>query len=151
MEQFSAEVTQTGSKVSILLPFDPNVTWGEKERHHVRGEVDGYAFRGPLAFESGKYILVLGAAWRRDTGIQVGDVVKVTLSPEGPQMDNLPEDVVAALQADDHARVFFESLATFYRKGYLRWIQGARQPEMRTARIAEMMQLLKSGKKQREK
>jgi len=40
-------------------------------------------------------------------------------------------------------------LATFYRNGYLRWIGGVKRPETRSARIAEMLSLLKAGKKQR--
>ena len=62
---------------------------------------------------------------------------------------DLPADVTAALQKDPQARAFFESLATFYRKGYLRWIQGARKAETREARINELVRLLQSGKKQR--
>jgi ATPase subunit of ABC transporter with duplicated ATPase domains len=41
------------------------------------------------------------------------------------------------------------SLATFYRNGYIRWIESARRPETRQARITEMIGLLKAGKKQR--
>ena len=73
----------------------------------------------------------------------------MTLEPEGPQADALAGDVVAALDAEPEARGFFAGLATFYRKGYLRWIDGARRPEVRSARIAEMVALLKAGKKQR--
>jgi hypothetical protein len=36
-----------------------------------------------------------------------------------------------------------------YRNGYLRWIEGAKRPETRSARIAETLGLLKAGKKQR--
>lgn len=47
------------------------------------------------------------------------------------------------------AKAFFEGLATFYRNGYLRWIEGAKRPETRSARIVEVLGLLKAGKKQR--
>jgi uncharacterized protein YdeI (YjbR/CyaY-like superfamily) len=71
------------------------------------------------------------------------------LSPEGPQADTLAPDILAALENEPEARAFFESLATFYRNGYLRWIEGAKRPETRSARIAEMLSLLKASKKQR--
>jgi uncharacterized protein YdeI (YjbR/CyaY-like superfamily) len=97
-----------------------------------------------------RYFLPLGPVWRRDNGLEAGAEVEVELTPEGPQTDALAPDLLAALESEPEARAFFESLATFYRKGYLRWIEGAaRRPEIRSARIAELMSLLKAGKKQR--
>jgi uncharacterized protein YdeI (YjbR/CyaY-like superfamily) len=45
--------------------------------------------------------------------------------------------------------IALERLATFYRNGYIPWIESAKRPETRSARIAEMLSLLKAGKKQR--
>jgi uncharacterized protein YdeI (YjbR/CyaY-like superfamily) len=75
--------------------------------------------------------------------------VDVVLSPEGPQAEGLPTDVAGALDAEPQAKVFFESLATFYRNTYIKWIESARRPETRAARISEMVNLLKAGKKQK--
>ena len=59
-------------------------------------------------------------------------------------------DIVAALEKEPAARAFFHSLATFYRKAYLRWVDATtRRPDVRAARIDEMVELLKAGKKQR--
>jgi uncharacterized protein YdeI (YjbR/CyaY-like superfamily) len=58
-------------------------------------------------------------------------------------------DVVSALDAEPQAKAFFESLATFYRNTYIKWIEGAKRPETRAARIKEMIDLLKAGKKQK--
>ena len=55
----------------------------------------------------------------------------------------------AGRASEPEARAFFESLATFYRNGYVRWIEGAKRPETRSARIAEMLGLLRGGQKQR--
>jgi uncharacterized protein YdeI (YjbR/CyaY-like superfamily) len=93
--------------------------------------------------------LPLGAAWRRGSGVEAGTEVEVVLMPEGPQADALPADVLAALEAEPQAKAFFEALATFYRNGYMRWIEGAKRAETRSARIAELLVLLKQGKKQR--
>ena len=72
------------------------------------------------------------------------------IGPEGPQRDDLAPDVAAALAADPEAAAFFDSLAQFYRRGYLRWIDATkRRPELRAERIAEMVELLRSGNKQR--
>ncbi len=72
------------------------------------------------------------------------------LTPEGPQRDDLAPDIAAALDAEPAAAAMFDSLAQFYRRAYLRWIDGTkRRPDVRAARIAEMVELLKAGHKER--
>ena len=45
---------------------------------------------------------------------------------------------------------FFDSLAQFYRRAYLRWIDATkRRPDLRAERIAEMIELLTAGMKER--
>jgi hypothetical protein len=134
----------------VVLPFDPVNTWGLRSRYHVRGTINGLGVRGALEqFDKG-YFLPLGPVYRRDAGLQLGDLVTVTLMPEGPQSKGLAADIVAALEAEPDAARFFDGLATFYRKNYLRWIDATkRSPELRAQRIAELIQLMKAGKKER--
>lgn len=148
-QQFSATIVSDGATTFVVLPFDPHATWSFKERHHVTGSINGYAIRGPLRVVDRQIVLPLGAAWRRDTGLEAGAAVTVALLPEGPQADTLAPDVRAALAAAPAAMEYFESLATFYRKNYLRWIEGAKRPDTRQARIAEVITLLAAGRKQR--
>ena len=66
------------------------------------------------------------------------------------QRGDLADDIAAALAANPAAGAFFDTLAQFYRKAYLRWIDGTkRRPDVRAARIAEMVDLLAAGVKQR--
>lgn len=148
-QQFTATIARSGSRTSIVIPFDPNATWGVKQRHYVRGSIDGHTVRGSLGSDGTHYFLPLGAAWRRDNGIEAGATVEVVLLPEGPQASTMASDIVAALEAEPPARTFFESLATFYRNNYVRWVESAKRPETRAARITEMVRLLKAGSKQR--
>ena len=78
--------------------------------------------------------------------------VDVELSPEGPQRRDLAADVATALEANPAAAAFFDTLAQFYTKAYLKWIDAtSRRPELRAQRIAEVVQLLEAGFKQRPK
>lgn len=61
----------------------------------------------------------------------------------------MAEDIAAALDAEPAARRLFESLATYSRKNFIRWIEGAKRPETRAKRIAETVATLKSGKRER--
>lgn len=143
------EGTENG-RVYVVLPFDPAEVWGARPRHHVTGTINGCGVRGALVEFARGYFLPLGPAWRRDAGVRLSDEVSVVLTAEGPQREALAPDIAAALAAEPEAAAFFDSLATFYRKGYLRWIDATkRRPDLRAARIAEMIQLLKAGRKQR--
>lgn len=148
-QNFKSVITKSGVRAQIAIPFDPNQVWGVRERHHVSGSVNGCKVRGPLDFDEGGYFLALGAAWRRDNGLEVGAEVAVALWPEGPQAESLSPDIADALESDPQAKAFFQSLATFYRRSYIQWIEGARRPEARKARIEELLRLLKAGKKAR--
>jgi hypothetical protein len=137
-------------RLRIPVPFDPDTAWGHKPRHHVAGTVNGLPIRGIVEADEGGHAFTLGPAWRRDCGLAAGDTVTVTISPEGPQRDDLATDFAAALQAHPDAGAFFDSLAQYYRHAYLRWIEATnRRPDQRAQRIAETIALLEAGHKQR--
>ena len=68
-----------------------------------------HGVRGSLGSDGTQYFLPLGAAWRRDCGLEAGAEVEVILWPEGPQSENLSPDVAAALDIEPQAKAFFES------------------------------------------
>ena len=136
----------------VPVPFDPDAAWGPKPRHLVAGTVNGLRVRGTVEVSGDRFGLGLGPAWLREHGLAVGDAVTVELAPEGPQRADLPDDVAEALSASPAAGAFFDALAQFYRRAYLRWIDATRRrPDQRPLRIAEMIRLLESGLKERPK
>ena len=138
------------ARVYLVAPFDPEEVWGPRTRYHVTGTINGRPFRGALEPFAKGYLLALGPKSRCREGLHPGDPVEVTLEPEGPQSGSLPADIAAALQAEPKAAQFFDSLASFYRQNYLRWIEATkRSPETRAQRIAELIELMKAGRKQR--
>ena len=153
-KRFTTTITSDRRRRAIVeLPFDPDEVWGPKPRHPVGGTLAGERVRA-VAERSGdgRWSIAIGAMWLRDCGVAVGDRVKVELAPEGPQRGDLADDVAAALAADPAAAEFFDGLAQFYRKAYLRWIDAtSRRPEVRAERIAEVVRLLHAGVKERPK
>lgn len=133
----------------IEIPFDPNQQWGIKRRHDVTGTINNISIRGPLEKDDDCYFLLLGPAWRRDSGLDANAQVTVVLMPEGPQIATMAEDLQLAFAKSSEATAFFNSLPTFYRKNYMRWIDSAKRPETRTTRIAEMISLLNAEKRER--
>jgi hypothetical protein len=140
------------NKARVPVPFDPNEVWGSKREHRVGGTISGMRVRGIITKDDVGWSFSLGAAWLRDCTVVPGDTVEVVIAPEGPQRADLAPDVSAALNANPTAGAFFDSLAQFYRRGYLRWIDATkRRPEVRAERIAEMISLLDQGAKERPK
>jgi hypothetical protein len=134
----------------IAVLFDPDEAWGAKAQHRVGGTINGRPVRGTIAPGSGGWAFTVTPMWMRDTGVAVGDEVLVELAPEGPQRGDLADDIAAALEANAAAAAFFDTLAQFYRKAYLRWIDATtRRSDLRAARIAEVVDLLAAGIKQR--
>jgi hypothetical protein len=133
----------------ITIPFDPDETWAAKAEHRVGGTVNGRQVRGTITADASGWVFTVTPMWMRDAGITAGQDVAVELAPEGPQHDDLAADVRAALEASPAAAAYFGTLAQFYRKAYLRWIDAtARRPELRAVRIA-VVDLLAAGIKQR--
>jgi hypothetical protein len=139
-----------GGRAIIVVPFDPDEAWGTKAEHHVNGTVAGRRVRVRLARSSSGWAFTLSPAHVSAMNLTAGNEVAVELTPEGPQRADLAEDVAAAFAANPAAAAFFDTLAQFYRKAYLRWIDATtRRPDLRAARIAEVVDLLAAGVKER--
>ncbi|MEU8057489.1 YdeI/OmpD-associated family protein [Microbispora bryophytorum] len=136
-------------RLFVPVPFDPDAVWAPKPMHHVTGTLNGMGIRAMITEREGQRGFLLGPAWLR-CGLEPDTQVSVVLAPEGPQRADLADDVAAALKASPAAGAFFDSLAQFYQRAYLRWIDATkRRPEVRAQRIAEVVRLLEAGIKQR--
>ena len=134
----------------LTVPFDPDEAWGTKAVHHVNGTVNGCRVRVTIGPGESGWAFTLNPARMARLGIAAGSDVLVELAPEGPQRGDLADDISAALAACPAAGAFFDTLAQFYRKGYLRYIDATtRRPDVRAARIAEVVGLLENGVKER--
>jgi excinuclease ABC subunit A len=142
-QTFKATITLAGTRAILSVPFDPNKVWGAKGRHEAGGTINGCQYRGLLESGSAGFYLSVGPVWRRDNGIDVGATVEVVLHPFGIQMQDLSPDIGHALESEPDARARFESIAGGYRTSLIRWIESAKRPETRDARITRMIQGLK--------
>jgi hypothetical protein len=139
-----------GGGAVVVVPFDPDELWGAKAQHHVSGTVGSCRVRVSLAPGSSGWAFTLSPGRLRDMGVAAGDEVTGELTPEGPQRADLAQDISAALAANPAAGAFFDTLAQFYRKAYLRWIDATtRRPQVRAERIATVVELLAAGIKER--
>lgn len=152
MEQreFSAELEADGrGHVRIRLPFNPPEVWGRKPRHYVRGTLNGVAFEGSLGSRGDHWYFPVNKALQRGIGVDVGSRVDVVVAPSESPAAELPDDLAAALDVEPVAKSFFTGLSGFYQRQYVGWVEGAKKAETRQARVSEVVQLLKQGRRQR--
>lgn len=147
---FEVVIAEHHGRVYLPFPQDPDVLWGKKPCHRVGGMLNGMSFRGIIEPFGADLGVIIGPAWRRDCGLGPGLRVSARLAPEGPLREGLDPDIAAALDAEPGAGAFFDGLAQFYRKAWLKWIGGTkRRPDERARRIAELVEHLKAGRKAR--
>lgn len=145
-QAFQAVVIEIDHRAAVALPFSPEKVWGPRGRFVTSGTVAGRAWRGPLEpVGDGRFVALLDP----EHPVAVGATVEVVLAAEDPLADNVAPDVAAALRSDPEAREFFEDLAGYYRRNFIRGIEGAKRPETRAARIAEMMALLRQRRREK--
>jgi Bacteriocin-protection, YdeI or OmpD-Associated/Domain of unknown function (DUF1905) len=136
-------------RVFITIPFNPKEVWGQKSRYYVKGTLNDSAFQGSLGARKGTYFMPLNKELQERAEVTPGSVVKVTMEENLPQTEEIPEDLMQALANAPKAKQFFDGLTAFYRNQYIQWIEAAKKPETRAARLDETIAVLKEGKKQR--
>jgi hypothetical protein len=131
----------------LVVPLDARALWGEA-RPPVAGTVNGVPFRSRLMVYGGQTVLGLTNAFRAEAGITQGDEVEVVIDrDDAPREVDLPDELRAALDADEIARAAFDALAFTHRREYANWIAEAKREETRARRAARAIELLREGTK----
>ena len=93
-------------------------------------------------------MISVSAAVRAETGITGNEVVDVTLTvADSPRPVDLPPDLAAALQANEAARAFFDTLSNSIQRFHIDQINGAKTAETRQRRIDKSIGMFLEGRK----
>ena len=146
--EWVAPLLGDGTGCWVIFPQDPMESFGKKNLIPIRAEIDGEPYRGSLANMGDGPCLVVLKAIREKIGKQAGDTVRVRLWLDTePRVVEPPEDLRAGWDA--RAAEVWEGLSPSHRREYARWIEEAKKPETRQARVAKAAQMLADGKKLR--
>ena len=147
--EFRTTVVQSGKTATGLqVPDDVVAALGGGKRPPVTVTLGGYGYRTTVAPMGGAYWIPLAAEHREAAGVQAGQEVDVRVELDtAPRETPLPEDLAAAL--GDGARAFFEGLAPSHRKEWVRWVEEAKRPETRAARVEKTAEALRAGRRTR--
>jgi hypothetical protein len=145
--EFRATVVLGGKTATgIQVPDEVVDKLGSGKRPAVVVTVGGYTYRTTVAPMGGAFWIPLAAEHREAAGVQADQEVDVAIELDSaPRVVELPDDLSAAL--DDTARAAFDGLAPSHKKEWVRWVEEAKKPETRTARIEKTVEGLRAGKK----
>ncbi len=114
---------------------------GTKQR--FEGTVNGDPVSGALLpTGTGSYYIMVSASLRKRLKLQLGDPVDVAITIVDPNVVEVPEDILEALQEDDFNLFKWEVLTPGTKRGFLHEITSAKTPETRQARIRELVDRL---------
>jgi hypothetical protein len=146
---FRATVVLAGrTATGIQVPDEVVTALGSGKRPAVVVRVGDHTYRTTVAPMGGAYWIPLAAEHRQAAGVQAEQEVDVAIELDGaPREVAVPDDLAAAM--DDRARTHFDGLAFSHRKEWVRWVEEAKKPETRAARIEKTAASLREGKKTR--
>ncbi|HET8664449.1 MAG TPA: YdeI/OmpD-associated family protein [Nocardioides sp.] len=139
---------ELGGRTATGIPIPDEVieSLGSSKRPPVTITINGYTYRTTAVRMGGRFFVPLSAENRQAAGVAAGDDITVDIEPDtAPREITLPDDLAAAM--DDQARAAYDALSYTHRKEWVRWVEEAKKPETRAARIEKTVTGLREGKK----
>jgi hypothetical protein len=137
-----------GGGALVRLPSDAADRFGTRARFPVRATFNGVAYRGStMPMGDGTFCLGIAKAIRAAAGIDVGDLVSVTIErDEAERAVEVPLDLDDALRSNSAAAERFAGMSYTHRREYAAWVADAKRPETRRRRIEQAIAMIAEGK-----
>jgi Bacteriocin-protection, YdeI or OmpD-Associated/Domain of unknown function (DUF1905) len=143
-------VVELGGRTATGIPIPDAVieALGRSRRPPVTITVNGHTYRTTAVRMGGRFLVPLSAQNREAAGVAAGEEVTVDIENDAaPREVALPDDLAGAMDAA--ARATYDGLAFTHRLEWVRWVEEAKRPETRTARIAKTVAALREGRRTR--
>jgi Bacteriocin-protection, YdeI or OmpD-Associated/Domain of unknown function (DUF1905) len=132
-----------GNNTGIEVPEEVLTALGRGRRVKVVATVNGYTYRTSVAPAMGRILMPFSSEHRAATGLAGGEEIEVEIVPDdAPREVQVPADLATALDAAPEAAAFFAGLSYTNRRLYVLWIEEAKKPETRAARVAKSVEML---------
>ncbi len=148
VHRFETRVEPHGKTATFFhVPPEVMEALGPNKRVPVRVTVNGYTYRSTVAPMGGSFLLPLNRENRAAAAVSAGDVVEVAIERDDePRVVEVPEDLAAALDGDEVARLAFIGLSYSHQREYAEWITEAKRPETRARRVAQTLERLRRAR-----
>jgi hypothetical protein len=132
----------------VLVPDDIVQGLGGRGRTPVNATFNGLPYRGSIVKMDGVWCLGVLKAIVAELGIDFGDPIEVTVELDTQtRIVDSPDDLKQILSADENAAMAWEELSYTRRKELAGSLAGAKRPETRAKRLAEIVGILATPKK----
>jgi hypothetical protein len=149
-QTFRATLLQSG-KTATGIEVPPAVVegLGAGKKPAVTVTLNGnHTYRTSVGSMGGKFMLPDSAEQRAGANVAAGDEIEVRIELDtAPRTVEVPADFQAALEDDEAAKTFFESLAYSHKLRHVLAINDAKTPETRARRIEKAIEMLRAEKK----
>lgn len=143
MHEFDAVLQKLEGKIAwtvFYVPFSVQEEYGTKGRVKVKAQIDGHAFAGTLLPSRNGHYMVFNREIKAVCKKGIEDTLHVTLELDTePRVVEVPEDVVAALQANGDAYSRFQELPYYMKREEIKKITGAKKQATRERRIQKLL------------
>jgi hypothetical protein len=142
------ELLPRGNASAVVLTDEQVAEVGEgRKRFPVVVTINGHTWRTSVARMGGEFLIGLSRQIRIDTGVDIGDVVDVSVELDtAPREVEVPPGLAEALAGEPVAGAAYENLAYTHRKEFARWIAEAKREETRERRVAQALVMLREGR-----
>jgi uncharacterized protein YdeI (YjbR/CyaY-like superfamily) len=126
------------------IPFDVSKVWGVRGQLRVKGDVNGFAFRGCLfPTREGRHFLLVNKRLLAGANITAGDRAKFRLEPDTEKRTiTMPAELERALAEDRRLRRWYDGLNPSTRNEIAKWVAGVQSGAARLRRAEQMAERL---------
>lgn len=133
----------------VRFPYDTNEVFGSKGIIKVIAIFDGYEYRGILAnMGMDCHIIGITKAIRTEIGKAPGDEIEVTIKQDtSSRLKDIPENLSNALEPNNDAKEFFDSLTDSQKNKFITHITSAKKQETADTRLQKVIEMLVNKEK----
>lgn len=139
---FDTTLSAFGNNTGIVVSPEALEELDAGKRPPVDVEVNGHRFRSTVGVMSGKALISVSAAIRKESGLAAGDPISVTLTVNATPRDvDIPDELAAAFEANPGTETFFSSLSNSLQRYHVDNINAAKAADTRQRRVDKAIAL----------
>jgi uncharacterized protein YdeI (YjbR/CyaY-like superfamily) len=144
---FQATLEPMASRLNWVvarIPFDVPEVWGTRAQLKVKGDINGFPFRGSLfAAGGGAHILLVNKRMQAGGRAGAGATAKFRLEPDtGERTAAIPPELLRILSEERALLRWYRALNYSTRHDIANWIEEVKSPEARDRRAGQLAERL---------
>ena len=145
---FETTLLQTGNNTGIRVPDEVIEQLSAGKKPPVLVTLNNFTYPSTVPVMGGAYLIPVSAAIRQSAGVSGGETIRVIVELDSePRVVAVPADFQRALDAEEGAKVFFETLSPSSKKKYVTLVESAKSDQTRQNRIEKAIVDLVTGKR----